>query len=179
MAFFVVSAILIALEGAIALLFFPVKVRLVVYADLCAPRAAIGMEAAGIRVLDATFETQKEAVRLRINGKKPDPSERKRKMRVEAALRTAIRLAKTPDARLAVVAGSADPFLGAMLWGGRGGARRADPSPFGAQDVLCPVRGRLFARRDGRGGVHPSRRITHIARAFLKGIHSQKGREDV
>ena len=35
----------------------------------------------------------------------------------EAALRTAIRLAKAPDARLAVVAGSADPFLGAMLWG--------------------------------------------------------------
>ena len=163
MAFFVVSAILIALEGALALLFFPVKVRLVVYADLCAPRAAIGMEAAGIRVLDATFETQKEAVRLRINGKKPDPSERKRKMHVEAALRTAIRLAKAPDARLAVVAGSADPFLGAMLWG----------------SVAALARGRFIADRDGRGGVHPSRRFAHIARAILNGIHSPKGREDV
>ena len=138
MAFFVVSAILIALEGAIALLFFPVKVRLVVYADLCAPRAAIGMEAAGIRVLDATFETQKEAVRLRINGKKPDPSERKRKMRVEAALRTAIRLAKAPDARLAVVAGSADPFLGAMLWGSVAALAAMIPPPLVRRTFFVP-----------------------------------------
>ena len=138
MAFFVVSAVVIALEGALALLFFPVKVRLVVYADLRAPRAVIGMEAAGIRVLDATFETQKEAGRLRINGKKPELSERKRKMHVAAALRTALRLAKAPDARLAVVAGSADPFLGAMLWGSVAALLAIVPSSFARRTFFVP-----------------------------------------
>ena len=102
------------------------------------PRAAIGMEAAGIRVLDATVETQKEAVRLRINGKKPDPSERKRKMHVEAALRTAIRLAKAPDARLAVVTGSADPFLGAMLWGSVTALAAMIPPPLVRRTFFVP-----------------------------------------